>query len=158
MSLTKLNIFCGGLVAKHYLQRRICASEKSLAMMYVKAVVRKQKTPSMRCGSAKSLQKSGGRLISAEATCSIDLLASEIFLLEFFEFKNQIAQKFSRMWPGVYGRRDQDWVITPFLIQKFLWMQRKECRNSTQCRLINLQQHQQQGTPVGFHLQLLYSR
>ena len=41
MSLTKLNIFCGGLVAKHYLQRRICASEKSLAMMYVKAVVRK---------------------------------------------------------------------------------------------------------------------
>lgn len=40
MSLTKLNIFYGGLVAKHYLQRRICASEKS-PMMCVKAVVRK---------------------------------------------------------------------------------------------------------------------
>ena len=90
-------------------------------MIFVNAVVGKQKTLSMLYGSARYVKKFGGRLNFAKAICPVVLLASEIYSLAFFNLKNQILPRFSLMLLGLYGRRGmhQDWVTFPFLTKKF---------------------------------------
>lgn len=71
-SQIRSSIFCGELAVKLCLPRKICINERWFAILFVSSMLRKWKTPSTSFGSARWLEKFGGRLSNAKIICLLD--------------------------------------------------------------------------------------